>query len=426
MKQLSLSIATVAMAMFAASCGQPTSQGQLVGDYSNRMNYKAPTPVGMVFVPSGVMKAGYSDQDVQNALDAPVRTFNVTGYYMDATEITNAEYRQFTSWVRDSIAHATLGDFKDNEDGTQQIDWTNKVKWSDPDVQDQLMGMFIDASQTGTGKKELDVSKLEYNLQYFDYEGSVMNPGQPRTSFEVKRAVKVYPDTTVWMRQFAYSNNEPIARQYNWFPAFDEYPVVGVNWIQANAFCNWRTKLWKSEREKRKQYFEGEFQLPSEVEWEWAARGGRELSPYPWGGPYVMNQKGCYLANFKPDRGDYSADGGLYTVRANAYWPNDYGLYNMSGNVAEWTKSVYVRDAYNVNKLSDMNPEIKVRLSENDPTWERRVVVRGGSWRDPAPYLNVSNRDYEFADTAKAYIGFRCVYGQLSPALTNSPGRASR
>lgn len=426
MKQLSLSIATVAMAMFAASCGQPTSQGQLVGDYSNRMNYKAPTPVGMVFVPSGVMKAGYSDQDVQNALDAPVRTFNVTGFYMDATEITNAEYRQFTSWVRDSIAHATLGDFKDNEDGTQQIDWTNKVKWSDPDVQDQLMGMFIDASQTGTGKKELDVSKLEYNLQSFDYEGSVMNPGQPRTSFEVKRTVKVYPDTTVWMRQFAYSNNEPIARQYNWFPAFDEYPVVGVNWIQANAFCNWRTKLWKSEREKRKQYFEGEFQLPSEVEWEWAARGGRELSPYPWGGPYVMNQKGCYLANFKPDRGDYSADGGLYTVRANAYWPNDYGLYNMSGNVAEWTKSVYVRDAYNVNKLSDMNPEIKVRLSENDPTWERRVVVRGGSWRDPAPYLNVSNRDYEFADTAKAYIGFRCVYGQLSPALTNSPGRASR
>jgi gliding motility-associated lipoprotein GldK len=228
------------------------------------------------------------------------------------------------------------------------------------------------------------------------------------------------------MKQFAYSNNEPIARQYNWFPAFDEYPVVGVNWIQANAFCNWRTQLWKGDREKRKLYFEGEFQLPDESQWEWAARGGRNLSPYPWGGPYVMNQKGCYLANFKPDRGDYSADGGLYTVRANAYWPNDYGLYNMSGNVAEWTRSIYYEDAYNINMLSDMNPDIRIRLNETDPTWERRVVIRGGSWRDPAPYLNVSNRDYEYADTAKAYIGFRTVYTQISGAMTNEPGRASR
>jgi sulfatase modifying factor 1 len=426
MKQLSLSIATVAMAMFAASCGQPTSQGQLVGDYSNRMNYKAPAPVGMVFVNAGVMKSGYSDQDIQNSLDAPVRTFNMTGFYMDATEITNAEYRQFTNWVRDSIAHTTLGDFKDNEDGTQQIDWANRVKWTDADVQDQLMGMYVDASQTGTGKKELDVTKWEYLVRYFDYSASVMNPGQPKSSFDIKKSVKVYPDTTVWMKQFAYSNNEPIARQYNWFPAFDEYPVVGVNWIQANAFCNWRTQLWKGDREKRKLYFEGEFQLPDESQWEWAARGGRQLSPYPWGGPYAMNQKGCYLANFKPDRGDYSADGGLYTVRANAYWPNDYGLYNMSGNVAEWTRSIFYRDAYNVNMLSDMNPDIRARLNETDPAWARRIVVKGGSWRDPAPYLNVSYRDYEFADTAKAYIGFRTVYTQISGAITNEPGRASR
>src|SRR5690606_2741231 len=154
----SLSIATVAMAMFAASCGQPTSQGQLVGDYSTRSNYRAPVPVGMVYVPAGVLKSGYSDQDIKHSLDAPVRTFNMTGFYMDATEITNAEYRQYTNWVRDSIAHVTLGDYMDNDDGTQQIDWRNRVKWTDPDVQDQLMGMYIDASQSGTGKKEMDVS----------------------------------------------------------------------------------------------------------------------------------------------------------------------------------------------------------------------------------------------------------------------------
>jgi formylglycine-generating enzyme required for sulfatase activity len=426
MKQLSLSIATVAMAMFAASCGQPTSQGQLVGDYSNRTNYRAPAPVGMVYVNSGVMKSGYSDQDIENSLDAPVRTYNMVGFYMDATEITNAEYRQFTNWVRDSIAKTTLGEFKDNEDGTQQIDWSTKVKWNDADVQDQLAGMYIDATQTGTGKKELDVKKFSYVVRQFDLQASIMNPGQPRTAFDTKVSVPVYPDTTVWVKQFAYSNNEPIARQYNWFSAFDEYPVVGVNWIQANAFCNWRTQLWKSARESKKLYFEGEFSLPDESQWEWAARGGRQLSPFPWGGPYAQNQKGCYLANFKPDRGDYSADGGLYTVRANAYWPNDYGLYNMSGNVAEWTRSIYSQGGYSVNMTSDINPDIRAKLSETDPTWQRRVVVKGGSWRDPLPYLNVSNRDYEYADTAKAYIGFRCVYTQVAGALTNEPGRASR
>ncbi|MFT4062151.1 MAG: SUMF1/EgtB/PvdO family nonheme iron enzyme [Edaphocola sp.] len=422
MKQLSLSIATVAMAMFAASCGQPASQGQLVGDYSNRSAYRPPTPVGMSYVPAGVMKSGYSDQDIDHSLDAPVRTVNLNGFYMDNTEITNAEYRQFTSWVRDSIAHSILGDFVDNEDGTQSIDWKNRIKWTDPDVQDQLAGMYLDATQSGTGRKEIDASKLNYVTRYFDYTASVLNPGQPRSAFDITKTYNIYPDTTVWIKQFAYSNNEPIARQYNWFPAFDEYPVVGVNWIQANMFCNWRTQLWKGDREKRKLYFEGEFRLPDESEWEWAARGGRQLSPYPWGGPYVINKKGCYLANFKPDRGDYSADGGLYTVRANAYWPNDYGLYNMSGNVAEWTRSIYNKEAYNVNLLSDMNPSIVARLNETDPVWQRRIVVRGGSWRDPAPYLNVSNRDWEYADTAKAYIGFRTVYVQIAGALTNTPG----
>lgn len=417
MKQRSLSIAVAALAIFAVSCGKSGPQGQLVGDYSNNMNYRAPVPIGMVAVPSGVMTAGAGDQDIQNALDASIRNFNVAGFYMDATEISNAEYRQFTNWVRDSIAHTMLGDYSDNDDGTQQLDWSKKINWKDQDVQDQLMGMFIPAEQSGWGARELDNTKMAYKYTYFDYEMAAQNPEQPRSNFVVTNTVNAYPDTLVWMRQFAYSNNEPMARQYFWFQAFDEYPVVGVNWYQANAFCHWRTHLWKSYRNKNKMYFESQFRLPTELEWEWAARGGRQLSPYPWGGPYTMNKKGCYLANFKPERGDYSADGGLYTVRVNAYWPNDYGLYNMSGNVAEWTSSSYFSASYNA--VADMNPDIQYRIKENDPQWMRRKSVRGGSWRDPAYFLNVNVRDYEFADTAKAYIGFRTVYQEIAPALTN-------
>lgn len=416
MKQVSLKISAVAIIALAASCGKSGSGGQLVGA-PTVMNYKAPVPIGMVYVPSGVLRMGASDQDMRGKNDALIRTAQIAGFYMDATEISNAEYRQFTDWVRDSIAHTILGDFIDNPDGTQRLDMRRRVNYRDEDVQDQLMELYLQPDQSGWGRKEFDNSKLVYNYETFDYQEAVKNPDQPRTSFVRKHSIPVYPDTTVWVRQFAYSYNEPIALQYNWFAAFNNYPVVGVNWQQANAFCNWRTSLWRSEREGNRQYFEGEFRLPSEMQWEWAARGGRNESPYPWGGPYLVNKKGCYLANFKPQRGNYAADGGLYTVPVDRYWPNDYGLYNMAGNVAEWTSSPYNGSAYFA--VADVNPDIRHVIRENDPQWLRRVVVRGGSWRDVAFYLQNGTRDWEYADTAKAYIGFRCIYQQIAPALTN-------
>lgn len=416
MKQVSLKISAVAIIALAASCGKSGSGGQLVGA-PTMMNYKAPVPIGMVYVPSGVLRMGASDQDMRGKNDALIRTAQMAGFYMDATEITNAEYRQFTNWVRDSIAHTQLGDFIDNPDGTQRVDMRRRINYRDEDVQDQLSNLYVQADQSGWGRKEFDNGKLIYTYQTFDYQEAVRHPDQPSTNFIRKHEVPVYPDTTVWVRQFAYSYNEPIAMQYNWFTAFNNYPVVGVNWIQANAFCDWRTALWRSERERNRQYFEGEFRLPSEMQWEWAARGGRNESPYPWGGPYLVNKKGCYLANFKPQRGNYAADGGLYTVPVDRYWPNDYGLYNMAGNVAEWTSSPYNGSAYSA--VADVNPDIRHVIRENDPQWLRRMVVRGGSWRDVAFYLQNGTRDWEYADTSKAYIGFRCIYQQIAPALTN-------
>lgn len=416
MKQVSLKISAVALLALAASCGSPGSGGQLVGE-PTVMNYKAPVPLGMVYVPSGVLKLGASDEDVRGKRDAMIRTVQMTGFYMDATEISNAEYRQFTNWVRDSIAHTQLGDFIDNPDGSQRVDFRKRINWRDQDLQDQLSNMFIPAEQSGWGKKEFDNSKLVYHYEVFNYDNAARNPTQPRTNFIEKHDIAVYPDTNVWVRQLSYSYNEPIAQQYNWFAAFNNYPVVGVNWHQANAFSNWRTQLWRSERERNRMYFEGEFALPTETQWEWAARGGRTESPYPWGGPYLVNKKGCYLANFKPQRGNYAADGGLYTVPVDRYWPNDYGLYNMAGNVAEWTSTSYFGTAYNA--IADVNPDVNYEIRDNDPQWMRRKVVRGGSWRDVAFYLQTGSRDYEYADTAKAYIGFRNVYQQIAPALTN-------
>ena len=160
-----------------------------------------------------------------------------------------------------------------------------------------------------------------------------------------------------------------------------------------------------------------EFRLPFETEWEYAARGGHDLAPYPWGGYYTRNAKGCLLANFKPGRGNYVEDGGQYTVKADAYFPNDFGLYNMAGNVSEWTETSYQEDAYNF--VHDMNPNVTYDAKEEDPEAFKRKVVRGGSWKDIAHFLQTGTRHYEYQDTTKSYVGFRCALTFLGRSMND-------
>jgi formylglycine-generating enzyme len=421
-KFISTCLTIVAASILLASCGGDSGssggRGQVVGN-RNTMSYTSPTPYGMVWVPSGVMRMGANDEDIRTANDAKTRTVQMFGFYMDATEVTNSEYRQFTDMIRDSIAHSVLGDFKTNKDGDEYIDYKKKIKWETEDVQDQMSSYMIPAKESVWGKKEFDnMGKLAYTYERFDYDGHVQaGLGARRADFIKKTNIKIYPDTTVWVKMFNHAYNEPIAHQYNWFKAFDNYPVVGVSWNQANAFNHWRTVLWRDHQYSKKQYFESEFRLPTEAEWEWAARGGLAQSPYPWGGPYLVNKKGCFLANFKPNRGNYASDGGLYTTKVTTYHANQYGLYDMAGNVAEWTISPYLTNANGVT--ADMSPDVRYKANDNDPLYFKRKSVRGGSWKDVAYYLQVSTRDWEFQDTAKAYIGFRSIMPQASSMVTN-------
>lgn len=393
-----------------SGCGNKAArnaQGQLVG-VPNRPKYRPPVPYGMVYIPSGFFHMGPSDQDVNFSYTARNKEVTVQGFYMDATEITNNEYRQFVYWVRDSIAHKLLGQVKKTNDGTSYIDWKQKINYKDPATIQKLDQMYYSPQDRIWGQKDIDVRKLIYHSETYDLQAAAQDHGKsPRSAFIIRKDVPIYPDTLCWIRDFSYSYNDPMAKMYFWHPAFDNYPVVGVNWNQATAFCVWRTNLWADYRMSRRLYTEGDFRLPTEAEWEYAARGGRDQAPYPWGGPYLRNKKGCLLANFKPGRGNYAEDGGLYPVRADAYWPNDYGLYNMAGNVAEWTSSAYYENGYSF--AMDMNPDIQVNAPENAPPKMKRKVVRGGSWKDIGYYLQVSTRSYEYQDTAKSFIGFRCV-----------------
>lgn len=397
------------------SKGMP-NDGQLHG-VSSGARYTPWRPAGMVYVPQGTFHMGPSDEDVNYAFTARNKQISINGFWMDATEITNDEYRQFVNRVRDSIAATILNYKKPGGDGVELIDWkkASTIKWSDSKILEQLNAMLLTPDNRVFGKKELDANKLVYRSEVFDFKEAARreNVKKPRSQFILKEEISVYPDTLVWVRDFSYSYNEPMSRRYFTHPAFGNYPVVGVSWKQSTAFCVWRTQYMNSFLEERKRTPENDYRLPTEAEWEYAARGGRSQSPYPWGGYYLRNKKGCLLANFKPGRGNYPEDGGFYTVRADAYWPNDFGLYNMAGNVAEWTSSLYYEGAYNFQH--DMNPDIRLNAGEKAPHRMKRKVVRGGSWKDVGYFLQTSTRNYDYQDTAKSYIGFRCVI-DLAPA----------
>jgi len=408
------------LAALVASCGRKES-GQLVG-VLDRPDWKGINPYGMVYVPSGTLHIGTGDEDISKSLVSRPKTISIQGFFMDETEITNNEYRQFVEWVRDSIAHRELDQVVEDTQNDQEppqpvLDWEQEIDWvNDAEEGDGALDkMYYQGNERFAGRKELDVSKFVFEYQWYDWQKAAHDRTGNRTSHIHREKVKVYPDTLAWIRDYSYSYNEPMTRNYFWHPAFDDYPVVGVNWKMSKAFCYWRGKLWD-------MYSDGDpttedFRLPTEHEWEYAARGGRAEAPYPWGAYYTRNAKGCLLANFKPGRGNYPEDGGLYTVKADAYYPNDYGLFCMSGNVAEWTETAFQENAYSF--IHDLNPDIRYDAKDEDPITAKRKVIRGGSWKDVAFFMQTGTRSYEYQDTTKCYVGFRCVLTFLGRSIND-------
>jgi len=449
------------LAAIIAGCST-YNNGELVG-VPGRKAYAEPDPYGMVPIPAGSFLMGPSDQDVTWTQNAMNRTVAVDAFWMDETEITNNEYRQYVYWIRDSIIRKELAiqgveDFiaKDREgqpledrEGEPIINWDAPLDMS-KDREGNIAQIIEDLGIYYSGpdallssSRELNVTKLIYNFYWVDleqasraanrfrldysggstdpvvtYDGVVTRPDGTqeevtgRGSFVNKDWVLVYPDTLVWIADFTYSYNEPMANMYFRSPSYDNYPVVGVNWKQAKAFCIWRTNYLNRALTASKQPTVQDYRLPIEAEWEYAARGNLDNSMYPWGGVYLRNKLGCFIANFKPLRGNYTDDGAMYPSRVGFYgYANEFGLYDMAGNVAEWTLTAYDPSAYVFSH--DMNPYYNYNAKPDDPPVMKRKVIRGGSWKDIARYLQVSTRDYEYQDTAKSYIGFRCVRSYL-------------
>ncbi|WP_298416653.1 gliding motility lipoprotein GldK [uncultured Kordia sp.] len=453
-------VVLTAVLAFLYSCGSK-DRGELVGVKGKKWHPEK--PYGMSLIPGGSFIMGKSDDDIAQTKNAPTKTVTVPSFYMDETEITNSEYREFVYWVRDSIIRTKLAILADeegktdpNEDGIakyafKDADSTGRTAWEKytlenyaglgptgyegrrlnrdvdliwdfSEIPDEFYAEVMDSiylpeAEAYNGQRTIDWTKIRFQYRWMDIESAAKNTrntGLKRSDFIKSENLEIYPDTTVWIRDFEYSYNEPMHNDYFWHDAYNDYPVVGVTWKQAKAFCEWRTLKKNIYRRERKRHQINKFRLPSEAEWEYAARGGLEGATYPWGNYYTMNDRGCFLANFKPLRGDYAADQALYTVEADAYEPNDFNLYNMAGNVAEWTASSYDPSSYEY--MSTMSPNV------ND-TLNKRKVIRGGSWKDVEYFLQVNTRDFEYRDSARSYIGFRTVQSYMGTDVVGSGKR---
>lgn len=322
-------------------------RGQLVGVKGKKWHPEK--PYGMTLVPGGAFIMGKSDDDLAGVQDAPTKTVTVRAFYMDETEITNSEYRQFVEWVRDSTLRMKLAILADEVGATPGDGGIGEFAFTDADEEnmtvyekymyDNYSGlgptgyegrklnkdvdlifdtadypdeyyaevmdtMYLPIEESYNGQRTWDVKKFKFQYTYMDIQKAAKNRNLSRADVIETEEVEVYPDTTAWIRDFSYSYNEPMHNDYFWHDAYGDYPVVGVSWKQAKAFCQWRTLYHNSYRKSKGKHYVNSYRLPSEAEWEYAARGGLQGATFPWGGPYAKNDRGCFMANFKPLRGE--------------------------------------------------------------------------------------------------------------------------
>lgn len=453
MKKLLMALIAV---LLCASCGNPLLSGGGEAAWNSPLAFQEPAPEGMVLIGRGTFNMGPVEEDSLWGYRPMAKTVSVESFWMDETEVTNAEYRKFVYWVRDSIIRERLADpayggndlYKITEDKygepvTPSLNWDRTIPWRHPGEDEQTAIESIYSVNPVTGEKKLDTRQMNFKYEWYDYTSAALRRNDPSSGTAViiskdtayvagdgrivnetitrplsgpwdflnTYIINIYPDETCWVNDFRNAYNEPYMRLYFTHPGYDDYPVVGVSWEQATAYCAWRTNQFRQSRNGRTGQLSEPFRLPTESEWEYAARAGRNENKYPWDGEDMLCKEGCFRANFKPGKGNYVEDGHLITARTGSFLPNKYGVYDMAGNVAEWTSTAYLETG--PVRMNDINPDLQYRAAKEDPAVLKRKVVRGGSWKDIARFVRSDMRTFGYQDETHAYIGFRCVRTQI-------------
>ncbi len=387
-------------------------------------------PEGMVLINRGHLRMGIEKQDTLWGIGTPTRDISVDDFWMDKTEITNAQYRAFINDICDSIVAQRL-----------------KNPYYGGDEKKVRESLYV--TNPATGEKQLDAKQIIYAYEVYDYAEAMkrkyrLDPMERELNTDIKVSeqpniwiskdtayvdkqgkivretinrplsgpydflntyvVNVYPDTTCWVNDFPNAENEKYARHYFSSREYNDYPVVGVTWEQANAYCAWRTEQMKHQNGNNTK--EEPFRLPTEAEWEYAARS-KTHNAYPWSFDKAGEGKGMFYANFMPDDGNFTEDGNIITSRVGIYPSNENGLYDMAGNVAEWTSTHYSEAGVEI--MNNINPQLKYNAAVEDPYRLKRKSVRGGSWKDSESHIRSAWRSSEYQNQPRSYIGFRCV-----------------
>lgn len=429
------------------------------GGFQKYPKVEQATGPGLIVIEGGTFIMGSLEQDLIYANNSPNRQVTINTFYMDETEVTNSHWLEYLYWLQ-------------------------RVYRNIPEV----------------------------------YQSAL-------------------PDTSVWRHPLSY--NEPYVDNYLRHPAFQDYPVVGVTWTQANEYCIWRTdrvnegiliKKGIIQHDPNQEgdnnfntnsYYAGQYEtlvgdkqlkrlenmdpnaerpyrdvrptdgimlpsyrLPTEAEWEYAAlalvgnqefENWEEKKIYPWNGHSLRSPKGktqgLFLANFKRGAGDnkgiagYGNDNAYITAAVKSYPANDFGLYDMAGNVSEWVQDVYrplsfedvsdfnpfrgniyttfLRDdagnilpkdslgrlQETIDTINYENPDFRgymddeehYRYGESSLITDRSRVYKGGSWNDRAYWLTPGSRRYLDQDSATATIGFRCAMISVSEDASDLP-----
>lgn len=291
------------------------------------------------------------------------------GFYISKTEVTNREYREFVHYVRDSIAHVLLGHLLDQ----QLIDWQQPIDWKDQ----RLEKLMVKDEGRPTSKKEIAPEQIVFKVDFINRS----------------EVISIYPDTLVWIRDFKFSHNEPLVKKYFSKAEYDKHPVVGVNLIQAIAYCQWKT-LQLQKQLRGIEFLELSARLPTNTEWESAAfvlkdslilETGKKDYHYNFGN--ILDTKRAIIKSYKDD-------GYLYTSPVKSYRPGPFGLFDMKGNVSEWTSSTLEEIA---------NAEVKEEKKNT------LFVVKGGGWNSTPFYLQAGVCQFVKAEETHSYLGFRYI-----------------
>lgn len=302
---------------------------------------------GMVFIPGGSMQMG-ADNDQASADEYPKHEVRVNPFWMDITEVTNAQFSAFV----EATGYITTAEKKP--------DWEELKKSVPPGTARPPDSLLVAASlvfkQTKTA---VDLS--DYNQWWSWVPGADWkHPEGPGSTIRGK----------------------------------EDFPVVHVSWYDAKAYCQWSGK-----------------RLPTEAEWEFAARGGLKNEIYPWGNEHI--NKGRPKANSWEGKFPYlneKKDGYLKAAPVKSYAANAYGLYDMAGNVWEWCQDWY--DANYYNNSPALKPAGPAQSNDPDERYTPKKVLRGGSFLCNDSYCSgyrVARRMKSSPDTGLEHTGFRCV-----------------